>query len=130
MSEANARQASLKTIHLNDEMVALLDDLKEFTGGLTVLFESTHHHAKGGKAITINYVNRKLKEVAIELGLPYQLSTHSMRKSFSMFVLEAGGQIHDLQRLLCHSSLAVTDHYVRGLLDNSRQLTDSISFSV
>ncbi|HIF9347060.1 TPA: tyrosine-type recombinase/integrase [Photobacterium damselae] len=127
---ANARRDSAITIHMNQELIELLTDLESFTGCYTMLFQSTHHLAKPNKPITIQYVNRVLKQVALELGLPYQLSTHSMRKTFALILLQKGAGIHNLRDLLGQSSLTATDHYVGTFLDTNKSFTDQIKFSV
>lgn len=130
MNAANARRESSLTIHINSELVALLEDLESFTGEYNLLFQSTHHLAKQNRSITIQYVNRLLKKVAVELALPYQLSTHSMRKTFALMLLDKGAGIHNLRDLLGQSSLTATDHYVGTFLDTNKSFTDQISFSV
>lgn len=130
MAPANARRESSLTIHMNSELITLLEDLEGFTGDHDLLFQSTHHLAKQNRAITIQYVNRVLKNVAAKLYLPYQLSTHSMRKTFAMIVLDNGAGMHNLRDLLGQSSLTATDHYVATFLDRNKSFTDQVSFSV
>ncbi|HIF9321610.1 tyrosine-type recombinase/integrase (plasmid) [Photobacterium damselae subsp. damselae] len=128
--EANARRDSSLTIHMNSELIALLEDLESFTGKYQLLFQSTHHLAKPNRPITIQYVNRVLKQIAVQLALPYQLSTHSMRKTFALILLEKKAGIHDLRELLGQSSLTATDHYVGTFLDTNKSFTDQISFTI
>lgn len=131
---ANARSASAVEIKITDEIKEMLDDLKEFTGDRTMLFESTHHRAKKGNSITINYVNLVMKRVATDLGLPYQLSTHSMRKTFAQMLIEGDGEkkasMKVLMNALGQSSLSSTQHYIDTFRDDTHDYTGKISFSL
>lgn len=130
MSKANARAASAKRVDLTDEIKTLLEELREFTGDRKLLFQSTHHHAKNDRPISINYVNTLLKRVATELNLPYQLSTHSMRKTFARFLIEDEATMDVLMRALGQSSLSSTQHYIDTFMDRTKEYTGKISFSV
>lgn len=127
---ANARSASSLEIRLTDEVKELLKDLQEFTGDKTLLFESTHHNARPGSPISIQYVNNTLKSVAIELGLPYQLSTHSMRKTFAQFLLQGDANIKVLRNALGQASISSTQHYIDTFVDDTHEYTGKISYSV
>ncbi|UTM60449.1 tyrosine-type recombinase/integrase (plasmid) [Photobacterium sp. CCB-ST2H9] len=130
MTHANAKKMSELTIHMNSELEALLNDLEQFTGTHKLLFQSTHHLAPPNKAISIQYINRVLKVIAKQLGLPYQLSTHSMRKTFAVLLLEMKADLRDITQLLGQSSASATDHYLRTFLDKNKSFTDQISFTV
>jgi site-specific recombinase XerD len=52
---------------------------------------------------------------------------HDFRHTFATRYIEAGGSIYDLSRLLGHSSIVVTEHYIKTL---SRQTIRSRSISV
>lgn len=127
---SNAKKASEKTVNLNSELKELIEDVAHINQGCTLLFESTHHLAKKGNPVSIQYVNRVLKLVAQKLKLPYQLSTHSMRKTFAMFLLENNADIRVIMKGLGQSSLTSTQHYLNTFLDPEKHFTDKISFQV
>tara|TARA_Y100000588_G_scaffold127589_1_gene139822 strand:+ start:8531 stop:9184 length:654 start_codon:yes stop_codon:yes gene_type:complete len=127
MSEKAAKQASKITIHVNGEMKELIQQIYDHNSKHALMFQSNHHLAKNGNAISIRYVNDVLKRVAADLKLPYQLSTHSMRKTFAMMMLDGGASMKHLKEALGHSSIAVTDHYIRTFDDETKQFTTGIS---
>lgn len=57
-------------------------------------------------------INRKLKEIAKLVEIPYKLHFHMARHSFATNFLKQGGRVEVLQRLLAHSSIRETMNYV------------------
>jgi len=57
-------------------------------------------------------INRKLKEIAKLVRIPYKLHFHMARHSFATNFLKQGGRVEVLQRLLAHSSIRETMAYV------------------
>lgn len=130
-SEANAKRLATVTVNVSPELKELIEEIRELTGGHKLMFQSLHHHAKEDSAITIQYVNRVLKRVAVKLKLPYQLSTHSMRKSFTEMVLSMpGATLVHAQNMLGHGSLSSLQHYVNTFRNDNAHFTNQISFSV
>ncbi|PMS91899.1 tyrosine-type recombinase/integrase [Vibrio parahaemolyticus] len=129
--DANAKKAASLTIDVNDELRTLFEEIHEITGKHKLLFQSSHHHAKPNSPITIQYVNRVLKRVALKLRLPYQLSTHSMRKSFTAMILSIpGANISNAMELLGHSDLSSTQRYVNTFDNKNKDFTSQITYSV
>ncbi|HHY0551865.1 TPA: tyrosine-type recombinase/integrase [Vibrio parahaemolyticus] len=131
MTEANAKKAASITVDVNNELRELFEEIYELTGKYELLFQSQHHHAKPNTPISIQYVNRILKRVALKLRLPYQLSTHSMRKSFTAMILSIpGANISNAMTLLGHSDLSSTQRYVNTFENKNKDFTSQISYSV
>ncbi len=63
-------------------------------------------------------INRKLKEIAQLVGIPYRLHFHMARHSFATNFLKQGGRVEVLQRLLAHSSIRETMNYVHVVDDD------------
>lgn len=63
---------------------------------------------------SLTYILLRLKAVS---GLPEdcQVNPHKFRHSYSARFIASGGDIYDLQKALGHSSLAVTEGYIRSL---------------
>lgn len=57
-------------------------------------------------------INKKLKEIAKLVDIPYNLHYHMARHSFATNFLKQGGRVEVLQRLLAHSSIRDTMNYV------------------
>lgn len=75
-----------------------------------------------GYLFTGNYtdqaINRKLKEIAQLVGIPYRLHFHMARHSFATNFLKQGGRVEVLQRLLAHTSIRDTMNYVHVVDDD------------
>jgi integrase len=128
MTIAQAKQKSKITIHVNDELEELIRKLYIINGAHKLVFQSTHHHAKEGKAISIQYINRVFKRIAVDMALPYELSTHSMRKSFAMMLLDKNASMKVIMESLGQSSLSATEHYINTFHDEKKEFTTDISF--
>jgi integrase/recombinase XerD len=57
-------------------------------------------------------VQRRLHRVVIKSGLSKHVTMHTLRHSYATHLLEAGIDVVTLQRLLGHSSLETTTHYL------------------
>lgn len=79
----------------------------------TYLFRSESRNARGNVPLHRNKVDDFLKQAAKETGVAerVKVSTHTLRKSFGYRVLTMTGDITTLQKILCHSSPAVTLSY-------------------
>ncbi|MGU3814600.1 tyrosine-type recombinase/integrase [Vibrio diabolicus] len=126
-SEKAAKEAARITIYVNAELEELIKRIYLHNGHNELMFQSNHHLAKKGNAISIQYINRAYKRIAMELRLPYQLSTHSMRKMYAMLLLEKKASLKVIKDALGHSSVAVTDHYLRTFHDEAKEYTTGIS---
>lgn len=63
-------------------------------------------------------INRKLKEIAELVDIPFRLHFHMARHSFATNFLKQGGRVEVLQRLLAHSSIRETMNYVHVVDDD------------
>ncbi|WP_318491846.1 tyrosine-type recombinase/integrase [Photobacterium leiognathi] len=130
MAPAMAKSKSTITIAINDELKAVIEDCQHINKGQKLLFASDAPRAKADSPVTNQHVNRILKKVALEMQLPYKLTTHSLRKSFAMILLSSGANIHDVQKRLGHSSLSSTEYYLNTFTDASLDHMKNISFTV
>jgi len=95
---------------------ALKEYISTVKDGQNVLFASQ----KGNKAITRQHAHTILSSAAKTIGIKEAISCHSLRKSFSFALYEAGVDITRIQSLLNHSSPRETLRYIgiiQGELD-------------
>jgi site-specific recombinase XerD len=73
---------------------------------------------RAGKALTRNGLDQVLytlrERAGVEQFTGVRVSAHTFRHTFSTTFLKATGDVYRLSRLCGHSSVAVTEHYLRG----------------
>lgn len=81
-----------------------------------------NHKAPQRKAVSIQYINKKLKSWIVKYNLNIEnFSTHTFRKTFGRYVYEKSGRTNDsliyLNRIFKHSNIDTTMVYL-GIRDN------------
>jgi integrase len=76
------------------------------------LFRSQKARRDGQRRITKQYAWRILNRAAHACGLNYKIGTHSLRKTFGYLLYRRDVSIELIQRLLNHSSPAITLAYI------------------
>jgi integrase/recombinase XerC len=66
-----------------------------------------------GHPVTLAVIERPFKEVCTELFPGRGLHFHSLRHTFGSFLAEAGVPLQEIQRIMGHSSVRVTEIYAR-----------------
>jgi integrase/recombinase XerD len=79
-----------------------------------------------GTAITVRQADRILRRIFSENGLTGNLATHTMRKTFATRLNNKGVNLRVIQELLGHSSLAVTEKYLRIDAGDLRDAVDRL----
>jgi len=69
-----------------------------------------------GRALTTNTFNRRLKRYCEDCDIPY-LSSHKIRFTGASMLRHAGVDPINIQPLLGHSTLAMTQHYISEKVD-------------
>lgn len=67
------------------------------------------------RPVNAEHVRNKLKRLAARAGLERRVHPHMLRHTFACELVEEGADVVIVRDLLGHSSLSVTDAYVRGL---------------
>ncbi len=66
-----------------------------------------------GNKLSSRYVQKFIEKVRNEAGLDESFTPHSLRHSFASHLLTGGVDLRTLQKMLGHSSLATTQHYLK-----------------
>jgi integrase/recombinase XerD len=85
--------------------------------------------ASRGNKIPTNSWRGEMKRYVELAGLPSWVSSHNLRHSFSMYMLDRGMLLPELQVLLGHSDMSTTGKYVEShnkqALSRAKSITDS-----
>ena len=65
-----------------------------------------------GEPIHVSTIQRACRDAAIAAGLTKHVTPHTLRHSYATHLLEAGLDVNTLQKLLGHSQLSTTAHYI------------------
>lgn len=67
--------------------------------------------AKRGKRISPAVVYQRVKQLALQAGIPTHVHPHVLRHSFASHILQSSGDLRAVQEMLGHASLAATQIY-------------------
>ena len=73
-----------------------------------------------GKALRPEILQKSIRNLRSQLGLPDSATPHSFRHSFATHLLSNGGDLRSIQELLGHASLSTTQRYTK--VDHERLL--------
>ncbi len=94
----------MRTIPMNETVAALLQ-AKTRRDGLVFKGRRGWRRAYG------SYVSKKFKEAVRSLGFDERLHFHSLRHTFASLLVQRGVSLYEVQNLLGHSTVAVTQIY-------------------
>lgn len=96
---------SIRTEYLSSKGLAILRKMKALNPNGEFLFMYE------GRPLTTATFNRRLKKYCKEVGIPY-LSSHKIRFTGASMLYNSGVKAIDIQPLLGHSTLSMTEHYI------------------
>lgn len=80
-------------------------------GGETLSNDAPLFVSQRGQRISHRSVQTRLKQLAVQAGLPEHLHPHMLRHSFASHMLESSGDLRAVQELLGHADIATTQIY-------------------
>ncbi len=98
------KHGKMRTIPLNDVARRLLTELRERT-------ESELVFPSCGRRYSDSWVSHRFKRYARMAGLSAGIHFHSLRHTFATWLVQKGTSIYTVQKLMGHSSIAVTQVY-------------------
>lgn len=96
---------SIRSEYVSDKAVEILKKMKSLNPDKEPLF------LYQGRTLTTESFNRRLEKYCKILGIPY-LSSHKIRFTTASMLYDSGVKAIDIQPLLGHSNLAMTQHYI------------------
>lgn len=96
---------SIRMETVSEEGLTILKKMKELNPDGKLLFQFE------GRPLTTETFNRRLKKYCEAVGIPY-LSSHKIRFTGASMLYNAGVKPIDIQPLLGHSTLGMTEHYI------------------
>jgi site-specific recombinase XerD len=86
------------------------------------VFPSRHGAAKGH----VHDLRKPFDRVCEAAGIE-GLRVHDLRHSFATFAVMSGASLYDVQKLLGHSDIGMTQRYAHMVDDNLQRATDNVS---
>ena len=93
-----------RVIPMNDQLIEIMWSRKSSAASELVF------HRKGQK-LREEFVSKKFKHFARRAGLEERVRFHSMRHTFASWLVQDGVSLYEVQKLLGHSNIAVTQVY-------------------
>ena len=69
--------------------------------------------SRRGSRLTPNQLRTRLKQQAVQAGLPTHVHPHMLRHSFASHILQSSGDLRAVQELLGHSAISTTQIYTQ-----------------
>lgn len=113
---------SRRYIPMNVVVKNHLQGLKEKAQGSLVVTD------KDGGEFDVNHLNRDFTKFQKKAGLTQHFRFHDLRHTFASHFMMNGGNIYDLQKILGHSSLEMTQRYAHLAPEHLIQASNVVSF--
>ncbi len=85
----------------------------EQRGGLAANGEPALFVSRNGTRLTASQIRTRLKNRALQAGLPTHVHPHMLRHSFASHLLQSSGDLRAVQELLGHASITTTQVYTK-----------------
>lgn len=102
-----------RTVPVGSAALKALDTWLEWRAALAAPDESALFVSRLGRRLTAVQLRNRLKQMAIEAGLPTHVHPHMLRHSFASHLLQSSGDLRAVQELLGHAHIATTQVYTK-----------------
>jgi len=104
-----------RTVPVGRPALAALDAWLALRAGWLALHPDADRHAlflsRRGTRLSNRAVQRRVRRLAIERGVPADVHPHMLRHSFASHLLQSSGDLRAVQELLGHASISTTQVY-------------------
>jgi integrase len=114
---------SRRYVPMNTDVRRTLAELKRLSLSDYVFTDSK------GKPFAVHHLYRDFKNIQLKAGLTRTVRFHDLRHTFASHFMMKGGNIYDLQKILGHSSLEMTQRYAHLAPDHLVNAINIVSFS-
>ncbi|WP_421886944.1 tyrosine recombinase XerC [Methylibium sp.] len=102
-----------RSVPVGKAALAALDDWLAQRGSVAPADEPALFVSRHGRRLTASQVRTRLKERAIQAGLPTHVHPHMLRHSYASHLLQSSGDLRAVQELLGHANITTTQVYTK-----------------
>lgn len=108
----NSKGRTTRVVHYGEQLRETLNKYCKARGGVpaNTLLES---YKEKEKPLSLRGVQHIVRTIAKRSGIKKRVSPHTFRHTYAVHYLNGGGQLFHLQKLLGHSNLTTTLHYLK-----------------
>jgi len=108
-----------RTVPVGTQALKALDAWLDLRAALAAPGEAALFVSRLGRRLTAVQLRNRLKQMAIDAGLPTHVHPHMLRHSFASHLLQSSGDLRAVQELLGHAHITTTQVYTK--LDHQHQ---------
>ena len=119
-------------VRISEGVYQLIQEYLKASGKQQVLFSSVSRRNCGGR-LSANSISRIIKKALREAGYnSKRLTAHSLRHTAATVALKAGATLRQVQQVLRHTSIAITQIYLHDLdrLNNNAECMTAAAFGL
>jgi site-specific recombinase XerD len=115
------KTGKMRVVPMSDRVLELLREIRSKNEESRFVFEFKSYK------LSKSYVDHKFREYRISAGLAEGVSFHSLRHTFATWLVQSGASIYEVQKLLGHSDIKVTQIYSHLLASELHNAVNKIN---